>query len=335
MPLRHGGFGEACVTVRAGLCLTAGFLAGWAPAWCPALVAAEPATAAAIRSEPPAADAAAIRAASAAYRDALAKGDVAASRRMWTADGDVVDGWGNVLSAAAIVDAAGQPAGNVRPEVRVGETRLRSITPDVVLEDGAVDVVLPGTTMPLEGWFSAIWVKQGGEWKLAGIRESERPTTLRDDALDDLEWMVGEWTLVADDAAADAMPTMEMSVHWDAGHMFLVRDVRMTSPATAAEPVTIDVQQRIGWDPLVGRIRSWSFATDGTRGEATWFRDGTSWLAKGTTILADGTQATTIHIYSHDGRDRCVWRTIREPFATDDRMPTRATWVRKPKAGVK
>jgi hypothetical protein len=335
MPLRHGGFGEACVTVRAGLCLTAGFLAGWAPAWCPALVAAEPATAAAIRSEPPAADAAAIRAAAAAYRDAVVKGDVAASRRMWTVDGDVVDGWGNVLSAAEAVTATGG-TDEVRPEVRVGETRLRSITPDVVLEDGSVDVVLPGTTTPLEGWFSAIWVKQGSEWKLASLREAERPTTLRDDALDDLEWMVGEWTLVPEDGAAkDAVPAMEMSVRWDAGRMFLVRDVRMTSPATAAEPVTIDVQQRIGWDPLVGRIRSWSFSTDGTRGEATWFRDGTSWIANATAIQTDGAQATTVHIYSYDGKDRCQWRTMKEPFASDDRIPVRATWVRKPKGGGK
>ena len=315
--------------------LTASLAAVILASWCSAIAAAEPATAPAIRSEPPAADAAAIRAAAAAYRDAVVKGDVAASRRMWTADGDVVDGWGNVLPAAEAVAANGGTT-DEQPEVRVGKTRLRSITPDVVLEDGSVDVVLPGTATPLEGWFSAIWVKQGGEWKLASLREAERPTTLRDDALDDLEWMVGDWILVPDDgAAAAAMPAMEMSVRWDAGRMFLVRDMRLTSPATAAEPVTIDVQQRIGWDPLVGRIRSWSFATDGTRGEATWFRDGTSWLAKGTTTLADGTQATTVHIYSYDGRDRCVWRTIREPFAADDRMPVRATWVRKPKEGVK
>jgi len=335
MPLRQSGFRDACVTVRAGLCLAAGILAGWAPAWSPALVAAEPTAAPAVQSEPPAADAAAIRAAAAAYRDAVGKGDVAASRRMWTVDGDVVDGWGNVLSAAKAVAATGG-TDDERPEVRVGETRLRRITPDVVLEDGSVDVVLPGTATPLEGWFSAIWVKQGNEWKLAGIREAERPTTLKGDALDDLEWMVGEWTLVPEDGGtAAAMPAMEMSVRWDAGRMFLVRDVRMTSSATAPEPVTVDVQQRIGWDPLVGRIRSWSFATDGTRGEATWFRDGTSWIAKTTAIQIDGTQATTVHIYSYDGKDRCEWRTMKEPFAAEDRIPVRATWVRKPKGGAK
>lgn len=320
------------LTARVGFAIVAGSVAVWA-AFGATAVAADPPPAAGAGIV--AAEAAAIRAAGAAYREALTKGDVAAIRRLWTADGDVVDGWGNVFPAAEVVGSGDRPADAVRPDVRVGETRLRLITPDVVLEDGSVDVVIPGTTTPLEGWFSAIWVKQGGEWKLAGIRESERPTSLRPDSLDDLEWMVGEWTLVPEDDAKAALPATTMSVRWDTGRMFLIRDVRLTSPATAAEPVIVDVQQRIGWDPLMGRIRSWSFSSDGTRGEATWFRDGNSWIAKGTTIQADGTQSTTVQIYSHDGQDRCTWRMLREPFASDDRIPMRATWVRGPKGGAK
>ena len=315
----------AMSTVIHGSCrrLTTGF-ALWGAACVPLLAA-----------DGPTADVAAIRAAATAYRAALEQGDAAAIRRAWTADGDVVDGWGNLLSAADVSQGGGGPAGAARPEVRVGETRLRLLTPDVALEDGSVDVVVPGTKTPLVGWFSAIWVKQDGVWKLAGIREAERPPADGPDALEDLDWMVGEWTLVpADGEARPAMPAMEMSVRWDAGRMFLVRDVRLTAADTAAEPATVGVQQRIGWDPLVGRVRSWSFATDGTRGEATWFRDGSSWIARVTTIPADGSQATAVHIYTFDGQDRCEWRTLREPFAADDRLPVRATWLRKPKGGA-
>jgi ketosteroid isomerase-like protein len=313
--------------------VAAGVLAMGSAAGLPAM-AADVSSAAATVGDPKAVDA--IRAAAAAYRAALEKGDAAAIRRAWTADGDVVDGWGNLLAAADVTNPQARTDGGPRPELRVGETRLRLITPDVALEDGAVDVIIPGTTAPLEGWFSAIWVKQGGEWKLAGIREGERPPAVGADTLDDLGWMVGEWTLVPEDGdAKDAMPAMEMSVNWDAGHMFLVRDVRLTTPRTAADQVSVDVQQRIGWDPLVGRIRSWSFATDGTRGEATWFRDGNSWIARVTTVLPDGTQSTAVHIYSYEGQDRCEWRTMQEPFAPDDMIPVRATWVRKPKGGAR
>lgn len=333
MPPVNVGSGRPSVVAQISPWLAAAILVGLHAVRHPALAADGPGDVPSVQREPAAADVAAIRAAAAAYRAALAKGDAAAIRQAWTADGDVVDSWGNLLSIAD-VSAEGGVDGGPRPEVRVGDTRLRLIAPDVVIEDGSADVVLPGTTTPLEGWFSAIWVKQAGAWKLAGIREAERPPEQGGEMLDDLDWMVGDWTLVPEDGAAkDAVPAMRMTVRWDAGRMFLVRDMRLESRAADAEPVTIDVQQRIGWDPLVGRVRSWSFSSDGTRGEATWFRDGTSWITKGIAIQADGTQATTVNIYSYDGQDRCQWRTIQEPFAADDQLPVRATWVRQPKGG--
>lgn len=317
-------------------CLAVVILAGHTTSALAQPAAAAPAPPAVAAGAPAAADVAAIRAAAAAYRAALAAGDAAAIRRAWSADGDVVDGWGNLLSAADVAAAGTAPDGRPRPEIRAGETRLRFVTADVAIEDGFVDAVVPGTAAPLEGWFAAIWVRQGGEWKLAGVREAERAPAAGADALDDLDWMVGEWTLVPDEGVAkETVPGMQMSARWDAGRRFLVRDVRLTAPAAAAEKVAVEVQQRIGWDPLVGRIRSWSFSSDGTRSEATWFRDGSSWIARTTATQPDGDQKTVVHIYSYDGRERCQWRTMQDPFASDDGTPVRATWVRTAKGGAK
>jgi hypothetical protein len=290
----------------------------------------------AVQAAVPAADAAAIRAAASAYRTALTKRDAAAIRDAWVADGDVVDGWGNRLSLADIAVVGGETPADMRPEFRVGESRLRLIAADVVVEDGTADVVMPGTSVPLEGWFSAIWVRRGGAWKLACVRESERPIASQADALDDLDWMVGDWVLVAgDDAGTSAAPAMEMSVRWDSGRTFLVREARLTSAGAGADSPEVEVQQRIGWDPLVNRIRSWSFSTDGSRSEATWFRDGDSWIARGAAVLPDGTQTTAVNIYTYDGKDRWVWRTMPEPTASNDGLPTRALWIRKPGNGAK
>lgn len=336
MPTAGDSAWRSAVAAMRGHGFAAAILASCGFAWLSTLYAEEPRSASAIQGQSSTDDMAAIRAAAAAYRTALTNRDEAAIRQAWSADGDVVDGWGNRLSAADVSDVAGDPGDGVRPEVHVGESRLRLITPDVALEDGFVDVIIPGTTAPIEGWFSAIWVKQGGAWKLAGIREAERPVAVGADTLDDLDWMVGEWTLVPEDGATkDALPAMEMSVRWDAGRMFLVRNVRLTSATQATETVAVDVQQRIGWDPIVGRIRSWSFSSDGTRSEATWLRDGNSWITKVTTVLVDGAQSSAVHIYSYDGRERCEWRTMQDPFGPDDRIPVRATWVRKPKGGAK
>ena len=273
----------------------------------------------------------AIRAAAKAYREAVSKGDADAIRAAWTADGDIVDGWGNRFEAQAARVLTGDPAAGPRPEFHVGETRLRLISADVALEDGSVDVTLPGMTTPIEGWFSAIWVRRGDGWKLAGLRECERPVATDASMLDDLDWMVGDWGAVAEGAESKAAAA-EMTVRWDAGHTFLIREARIPNlTADEDSPEMVNVHQRIGWDPIVRRIRSWSFASDGSRGEATWFRDGDSWVALLTTILPDGRQRTSVNIYSYDGKERCVWRTLPEGLDSDPGLPPRVTWIRKPK----
>lgn len=162
--------------------------------------------------------------------------------------------------------------------------------------------------------------------------ESERP--LRNDValLEQLDWMVGDWVLVPDDeAATKQLGAMTMSVRWDHGHRFLIREATLTPPAESGEPEVV-LHQRIGWDPLVGRIRSWSFSTDGSRAEATWFPDRGSWIVRGTAVLPDGTQASSLNIYTFDGKDRFTWRIVRPPLDAADDPPARATWVRTPRS---
>lgn len=304
-------------------------LAAGVVAWTAVAASLPQASAQPVAAAGAAADVAAIRAAAAAYREALAKGDTDAVKAAWTADGDIVDSLGNVLSAAEAIAVGGEQPPAERAGDRVRETRLRFVSPDVALEDGALDVTVPGMVAPLPGSFTAVWVRQGAAWKLAGVREAERPVVVDASSLVDLDWMVGTWVLVPDEAAeAEQAGSMEMTVRWDAGKTFLVREARLTPPEDSGEPM-VELQQRIGWDPLVGRIRSWSFSSDGSRAEATWFRDGTSWIARGGSVLPDGTQLQSTNIYTYDGKDRCMWRVIRSPLVSGDDQPTRATWVRK------
>ena len=292
----------------------------------------------AVRAQPASAggapgDVAAIRAAAKAYREALVAGDTEAVKRAWTADGDIVDGAGNRLRPQdmAALDGGEADRGEPRPDFHVSETTLRFLTPDVAVEDGTVDVVLPGMKTAIEGWFSALWVRSGDSWKLAGLRESERPVAADADMLEDLDWLVGDWAAEpgGDDEAARADAAAEMSVRWDAGRMFLVRDFSIPAIADDGTAVMIEVHERIGWDAAVRRIRSWTFSSDGTRAESTWFRDGDSWIESRTGILPDGRQESVVNIYSYDGVDRCVWRVMPGADDLEAGPPSRATWVRR------
>jgi len=267
-------------------------------------------------------DAQAIHAAAQAYEEALRRGDTKALAALWTPDGDIVDDLGQVLPGRDTVAVPATNPAAPRPDIRVAEKSLRFLSADVAIEDGTVEVTLPGGSLPLEGRFSATWVRHEGSWKLAALRESRSPQTTGPEALKDLEWMVGDWTVVDEPAAAPAgttpaahpapaLPKAEMSVRWNESHTFLLRDLRISAPAGAdGQRATMEISQRIGWDPLTREIHSWAFGSDGSHGESSWTRDGGSWIARTASVRPDGRQNSTLNIYTFDGKDRCTWRSL-------------------------
>jgi uncharacterized protein (TIGR02246 family) len=277
----------------------------------------------------------AIRAAAADYKAALDRGDGPALAALWTADGDIIDEQGRVLNGRETVGRMVKPTDGSPPlEFKIAETSLRFVTADVALEDGTVEIVLPGVAAGLKGRFSATWTRQDGGWKLAGLRES-RIDVAEALTLPDLDWMVGDWVVV-DDAGSGQRgvdrPSIEVTVRWNPSRTFLLRDMKI-SPAGAAagsDTLAMHVTQRIGWDPLSRQIRSWVFSSDGGHGEAVWSRDGRSWVARATSVLPDGTQTSSLNIYTYDGKDRCTWRSIPTHVGSEHAHTVNLTLVRKP-----
>lgn len=282
------------------------------------------------------ADAAAIRAAAKVYTEALQKGESKTLTDLWTADGDIIDDAGQVLQGRETVAAttAGEPSGP-QPEFQITETSLRFVTPDVAIEDGKVEVTLPGGGMPLEGRFSATWVREAGGWKLAALREARAPEPSGPDTLRELDWMVGDWKVIDETThgteAVDAKPAAEltMRVRWNDTHTFLLREMRIRpTNGAAANGVGLDISQRIGWDPLARRVRSWAFGSDGSHSEATWLRDGGSWVARTATVKPDGSQTSAINVYTFDGKDRCTMRSLHTHVGGEHMPPVALTLVR-------
>lgn len=274
----------------------------------------------------------AVRAASRAYQEALARGDGKAVAALWTEDGDIIDDMGAVFrgreSVAGLVPAEGA---QLPPSLGIEEVTIRLLTDSVALEDGTVVVTPPGATTPHHGRFTATWVKQADGWKVASLREwrTDPPETAA--RLADLEWLVGDWTVTIDGPAADGAearrPRMEMSVRWNRTGTFLLRETTIASPEGADE---LQVSQRIGWDPLTRRIHSWSFSTDGSHSEADWTLEEGVWVSRTMTVHPDGSQSSTINHYLYDGKDECTFQSLPTHAGATNQAAVTMTMTRKP-----
>ena len=123
--------------------------------------------------------------------------------------------------------------------------------------------------------------------------------------LEALAWMVGTWI----DEGEDATIVTECS--WTKNRKFLKRSFQMKID----EEVTLEGDQFVGWDPLAGYIRSWTFDSEGGFGEGIWIQDGDQWLVKASFVLADGSRASSLNVYTHVDDDTIGWQSTNREIA--------------------
>ena len=78
--------------------------------------------------------------------------------------------------------------------------------------------------------------------------------------------------------------------------------------------------QRIGWDPLAKKIRSWVFDSEGGFGEGLWTREGNQWIVKMTGVTRDGKIASATNIITKVSKDRMTWQS-RDRIVGGEKMP--------------
>jgi len=232
----------------------------------------------------------AIRAASKAYAAAVQSGDTETMSKMWTADADYIDSSGQKFMAHELVRQYAKPsspaAGSVSLPVR--DSSLRFVTPVVAIEDGSMDWGVSGDGRALTGRFTTLWVKHDGQWLLNGLRESVVPGPSPSDHLRPLSWLLGEWAATTDNAA------ILVSSHWSDDGRYIVREFLFRGDGDE----DISATQRIGWDASAGRIRCWTFDSQGGSSEGVWQRDGDRWRVESREVLADGSKSRSTAVYT-------------------------------------
>ena len=123
--------------------------------------------------------------------------------------------------------------------------------------------------------------------------------------LEELDWMVGEWI----DDGEDSTITTKCS--WTKNRKFLKRSFKVKID----EEVTLEGDQFVGWDPIAGQIRSWTFDSEGGTGQGRWIQDGNRWLVKVSFVVADGARASALNVYTHVDADTIRWQSTNREIA--------------------
>jgi len=242
----------------------------------------------------------------------MQRGDHAALRGMWTAEGDYVDASGKVTKAKDLFpESARQPATEVpQSEVTGWESSLRFITPEVAIEDGILESGARSDGSTVSHRFSVVWVKRDGQWLIDSLREATSSSPSIHDRLSPLSWLVGEWAAQTKDGE------ILVSAHWSDQGKYLIRDFVVRGEGR--EPIS--GTERIGWDPAAKKIKSWMFDSQGGAGEGYWRRDGEQWVVEAVETMPDGNKAETSLIYMPTKPGQFMWEVARSQVA-DEKLP--------------
>ncbi|MBN2293368.1 MAG: SgcJ/EcaC family oxidoreductase [Pirellulales bacterium] len=197
------------------------------------------------------------------------------------------------------------------------------ISPALAIDEGRRLVTTEDGKASAATRYTLVMIKHDGKWKIASAREVEDDALLTPhDRLEPLAWLVGDWV----DEGSDAV--VSINCKWAEDKNFLL--VKFTAKVEGRP--ALKSSQRIGWDPMTHKIKSWVFDSDGGYGTGLWSQVDDRWVVKSTAVLPDGqTGAATLMLEPRD-KDSYIMKGF-DRFRGDEAEPDfEITIVRKPPA---
>ncbi len=243
-----------------------------------------------------------VRAVVDALLKAFAAKDADAIAELFTENARVVDADGNkVEGRAAIRERFVQGfADDPEAKLEIDAGAIRFPAPNVAIEEGS-SRLRSGDDPGAVDDYEVLYLRgEDGKWRQAMVQErpgAVPPTPA--ERLAELAWLVGEWVDEGGGARVDT------TIAWVEGQCFLERTYKVVRDNQDMATGT----QRIGWDPVARKIRSWAFDSRGGFSEATWTRDGDRWVIKAAGATADGRPMTATNVLARVGADMAHWMT--------------------------
>lgn len=246
----------------------------------------------------------AVKAAAAATVKAFNAGDAAGMADLFAADGELVDEDGNVFTGRAEVTELFARFFEKFPgaELALEVDAARPLGEDLVIEEGGRLISLPdGTAAQMV--YTAVRQREGERWPIVSYREyADDPMPTPQEMLGGLDWLVGDWV--------DESPEARTSIRydWSEDGNFLVGEYSLAIEGRPAGKTN----QRIGWDPVEGTLRSWTFDPDGGFSEGIWLPTDDGWVIRSDATMPDGaTGVATVAIRIRDADHFVVESTDR------------------------
>jgi uncharacterized protein (TIGR02246 family) len=268
------------------------------PAKGPAAPQSAAATAPAARGD----DAKAIKDLLDGFTKAFNAGDATAAAATYTETAIVVDERGERIEGrAAIRDQyAGSFTDSPGSTIAIQVDSLRFLGPETALEEGRTTITpAAGVGAPEVTGFTAVYVKQGGQWLQAAVRDELAIDLAPHERLKELEWLLGDWVNESQDAIVSTSCT------WAKGGNFIERDFTMKTQGQAV----LSGAQRIGWDPLKRQFKTWIFESTGGHSEGYFTHVGNQWVIKIEGVGQDGLPSSATNIITRLDKDRMSWQS--------------------------
>ena len=256
------------------------------------------------------ADEEAIRLTGETYIKAFTKADAKSVAAHFTPDGEYVNERGDVVQGRKVIEQtmASLFEQNEGCQLEIAIENIRFVSPGVAIEDGITTFTTEDDddVTILFSRYTAIHVKTEGKWLTASVRE-HAPKNRRQHRtqLQQMSWLRGDWVDEGDDTL------VVFSCAAIDGGNFLLREFKIHVAGQAAMNGT----QRIGWDPLTGKLKSWVFDSEGGYSEGFWHRDDDRWILKSFGVTADGEPASSTTIYTLLNEDLMTWQSVDHEIA--------------------
>ncbi len=155
---------------------------------------------------------------------------------------------------------------------------IRIVGP-VAIEEGTRYTTTKDGTNRAQIRYIAVRAKTASGWQIASLRDfADNPPATAHEYLAPVAWLVGDWVNEGTDGV------VKISYRWSEDKNFILGDIQVAREGRVA----MKSSQRIGWDPLAGKVRSWLFDSDGGFGEGHWTQVENSWVIKSSAVLPDG-----------------------------------------------